>query len=543
MTNSACPSTRLMTACTRSSTSRWAGVCTSSSRLPSPADRVRRSRRSASRSRCQSADGSRSLAATNAASSPWTWSRSQGWAVNWIRWVSSCRQTQSRKSCGSTPSACSDGHDVGGDQQQPARGAGAVGAGRDEELVLAEDPAGQVGQQRPDLHAGHAAADRPGHAGGQAAARGDRAHDRRHHLPEGRDVAPHPGRPVHHGGRRDVGRRVQPGEGQHVVLGLVGERAQVRDHGRRLLPAHLGAGLDQPVRGPDREVPVDQVARVGRHPARVRGRRHRRPAAAAAGCRGPPGHRAGGVSDSRSRPAPRRPRPARAARRRTAAGHRTGVEGEGQQAPVGVDHQPGERADAGQGAGLRPYPAGCGDVAGGRGGPEPVAERAGEAGDRQPGDDRSQVRPGRVGGQPEHRDDRLRRQPVVPGQPAAVDQPQTGGGYARGDGRGLHGGGGAGEGGRLPGRDRHRPGQRLGQVVVAGPQHLLDQRRRPVATPPAPARPRRQRARPRPDLRTAAAAPAAREQAGQRGPAPPGPGRRPGPAGPAGASAVHATAR
>ena len=33
------------------------------------------------------------------------WSRSQGTAVNWVRWVSSCRHTHSRKSCGSTSSS------------------------------------------------------------------------------------------------------------------------------------------------------------------------------------------------------------------------------------------------------------------------------------------------------------------------------------------------------------------------------------------------------------------------------------------------------
>ncbi len=37
--------------------------------------------------------------------SPWRWSRSQGTAVNCVRCVSSCRQTQSRKSCGSTSSS------------------------------------------------------------------------------------------------------------------------------------------------------------------------------------------------------------------------------------------------------------------------------------------------------------------------------------------------------------------------------------------------------------------------------------------------------
>ena len=58
-------------------------------------------------------------APTSFSISPWMWSRIQGTAVNCTRWVSSCRQTQSRKSVRVDAELALDVHDVGRDQQQP----------------------------------------------------------------------------------------------------------------------------------------------------------------------------------------------------------------------------------------------------------------------------------------------------------------------------------------------------------------------------------------------------------------------------------------
>ena len=68
------------------------------------------------------------------------WSRSHGTAVNCTRWVSSCMQTQSRKSAGSTPELALDLHEVGRDEHQLGRAAGG-------EVVLPEDLAGHEGEQ------------------------------------------------------------------------------------------------------------------------------------------------------------------------------------------------------------------------------------------------------------------------------------------------------------------------------------------------------------------------------------------------------------
>ncbi len=59
----------------------------------------------AARSRSRIEAGSRSEASRNSVIFCCTKGRSQATEVNWVRWVSSCRHTQRRKSAGSTPSS------------------------------------------------------------------------------------------------------------------------------------------------------------------------------------------------------------------------------------------------------------------------------------------------------------------------------------------------------------------------------------------------------------------------------------------------------
>ena len=90
-------------------------------RPPSRRRAPRPTRHRLPRSRSASACGSTSTRPGSRAISPTqVLGRSQGTAVNCTRWVSSCRHTHSRKSCGSTSSSRSTCDDVRGDEQQPA---------------------------------------------------------------------------------------------------------------------------------------------------------------------------------------------------------------------------------------------------------------------------------------------------------------------------------------------------------------------------------------------------------------------------------------
>ena len=101
ITTSACPSSSDITPVTRSTMAFCSGVPIASIRLVPPpplSASVTRLKPSSS-----SVVGSRVSAM--ACISPKRWSRIHGTAVNCTRWVSSCRHTQSRKSCGSAPSS------------------------------------------------------------------------------------------------------------------------------------------------------------------------------------------------------------------------------------------------------------------------------------------------------------------------------------------------------------------------------------------------------------------------------------------------------
>ena len=186
-----------MNAVTRSSTSRCSGVAsTASSPAPSPCPRTTlTSSPTAPDRRRRSAAGSVSMASVSALTSSCMCWRSHGTAVNCTRWVTSCRQTHSRKSPRVDLELPLDGDEVRGDEQQ-------LSARPVEELELAEHLAGQEAEHDADLHAGEPAADaaRPTRPTGLSAASlstsgvDDRAH------PAG--VGVDPGRTVDHAGDR-----------------------------------------------------------------------------------------------------------------------------------------------------------------------------------------------------------------------------------------------------------------------------------------------------------------------------------------------------
>ena len=264
MTNSAWPSSSVISAVSRSSTARCAGVCTRSSTdarlsgLRVASARVATPRRTRSNiwswSSCD--------ASTKACTSPRKWPRSHGTAVNWVRWVTSCRQTQSRKSRGSALEPALGLDDVRRDEQQLARVGG-------EDLVLAEHPAGQVGEHGAGLDAGE-----PGADGGADRARvlaaGEPLGERGDDLAQAGDVGRGPVLAVDHPDRRRRPPALSCVYSRDVGGRLVGEAAQVGDGVSRLVQAHPRAGLAQGARGGCGEIPIDKLRHA---PHRTRGTR------------------------------------------------------------------------------------------------------------------------------------------------------------------------------------------------------------------------------------------------------------------------------
>ena len=108
------------------------------------------------------------MAITNSRSRPWTWPCSQGAGANWVRWVTSCRQTQSRKSPGSTSSSRSVATMFGATSVSRPAGASPPGRPRPtrraEQLELPQHPGGEIAEQAADLEPGCARTDRCGDA-------------------------------------------------------------------------------------------------------------------------------------------------------------------------------------------------------------------------------------------------------------------------------------------------------------------------------------------------------------------------------------------
>jgi hypothetical protein len=174
------------------------------------------------------------------------------------------------------PEFALDHHDVRRDQGQPAGRRDAVGrAGvrRQEKLVLAEDPAGQIGEDQPGLDAG----DPGSHRRDDRSARGVAPLPQVlsqwvEHDPEAVHVGPDPARPVHDG---DPAAAVLAGSGhagdRPDRLGhLVSEGTEFRDHRPRLTQADLGSWPCPPDPSRDGHVPIDHLPAA--HPSTVRAR-------------------------------------------------------------------------------------------------------------------------------------------------------------------------------------------------------------------------------------------------------------------------------
>ncbi len=255
--------------------------------------------------------------------------RSHGTAVNCVRWVTSCRQTQSRKSLGSTSSLPLGLDDVRRDQQQLAGGAG-------EHLVLAEHLAGQVGEDGAGLHAGRLGADQPGDAVRRCRAARCCSISGVDHLLEPGDVARRPSpcgpRP---GPADDRAARCSPVYSLDVLLSQVGQGAQLADHLGGLGERHLGARLRParpPWRRPDPSRPSASLLhgtcrRLVRRPVAKPRERLRQP------------HRTSVAASSSS--------PASALLRRRCR-HAVADRGERQLPAALGDQHPGERVDPGQ---------------------------------------------------------------------------------------------------------------------------------------------------------------------------------------------------
>ena len=297
-------------------------------------------------------------------------SRSQGTAVNCTRWVSSCSaHPEPEVGAGRPPSSRSTCTMLGATSS--SRG---VPLGR-REVVLAEDLAGQEGQQRAGLAAGDLAADRATAADGAGAACACPARRRPGRAwPQRVDVGVDPAAAVddQRAGRRPRG--VQAGGLGDRLLGALGRLAQRRPRRRRPRRAHPRAGRDQPRPGGLGESPSPRAA--GRRAARSEsscativsphstvGQRHPQ---AAASTRSP---RSGPTRPWR--PAfPRRAGSRRPARRTAAAGRR----GRRRSRPARSRR-----------SGCRSWPARCPPRRRERGVAEPVVQRAGQARDRQAG--------------------------------------------------------------------------------------------------------------------------------------------------------------
>ena len=254
--------------------------------------------------------------------------------------------------------------DVGRHEQQPAACRLRITVAED--LVLAEDLARQVRQQPADLHARHPPARRarqpPGLLVLELAQRG-------------RDIDPQARRrwrrSSHCGRRRRRrcwrARRRQLRVVDDVSLGLRREHAQLRDNGVAASACQRRPGPREPAPGGGREVPVDQLG-----PAWAEGTSER-----SVGSRTP-----ASVAAIRSRP----PRPLRApvpASRAAKISSR----------PFAVVTSARQRGDAVEPSGLGPTCPSAGRRVRG----EAQRERSGEAGDREGGQQRTQLR---VGGRP-----------------------------------------------------------------------------------------------------------------------------------------------
>jgi hypothetical protein len=121
------------------------------------------------------------------------------------------------------------GHDVRSNQSEPAvAGRLVIGRGRQEELVLPQHLAREVGEHDTELGAGDPSADsaRKRATDRSTALLGEPLEQRLHHDPEATDVAAHPPGAVDHAGHFVFATRGHSGELCDVILGLDRESAQ-----------------------------------------------------------------------------------------------------------------------------------------------------------------------------------------------------------------------------------------------------------------------------------------------------------------------------
>ena len=195
--------------------------------------------------------------------------RSHGTAVNWTRWVSSCRQTQSRKSVGSTWSSRSTCTMFGATRSSrpPYPGVVVVPSARprqtgEEGVELPQHLVRQVGEQAARLDTGHPGPDRRRERAGLGPRPAQLVDQRVDHLSQAVDVRLHPTAP---GRRRRPARSPTPSRA--VCSRARGPRPPPRsDAGRRppggLGPADVRPRSHEPLGGRDGEIPVDHGRRA-----------------------------------------------------------------------------------------------------------------------------------------------------------------------------------------------------------------------------------------------------------------------------------------
>ena len=256
-----------------------------------------------------------------------------------------------------------DVHDVGRHEQQPPLLAGLLVEG----VELAEHLRAEEAEHRAELDAGDPRADRLGHRPGRALLLLQLVDQRRDHRGEAVGVGLDPARTVDDQHGRGALAGDQAGVLADQRRGPLGPGAQLLDGVDRLGPADLRTLADEPGPHPDGEVPVD----------------HSGPARRA--------HATHGVDPTPHLHAPSAP----AIRSISVCASRFLQQPD----PVGDDHErhpgaarvvghAGQAVHAGERPGLRPDPApgGVGSLV------EAVRQRAGEAGDRQAGEDLAQLR-------------------------------------------------------------------------------------------------------------------------------------------------------
>ena len=217
--------------------------------------------------------GSTSTSSTSRSISDWRWSRSQGTAVNCTRWVSSCRQTQSRKSLASTSSSRSAWTMLGAtSSSRPDRRRPSVVKGSNWPSTLPARKPSRAPTSRPVMREPTAAVMPPGSMPRRSCSLAD---DRGDEVVERVGVGLDPARAVDDEHRRGAGLGDQPGELAHQRGGALGPGPQLGDGLVGLGPADDRTGPCQPGRGRDREVPVDHLrahAPTLRTPPNPRGR-------------------------------------------------------------------------------------------------------------------------------------------------------------------------------------------------------------------------------------------------------------------------------